>query len=106
MLLRDVIPDEASWCQGAFGRDTDGKECHPRESSCVKRCLIGGLQFLYFTYDGGNMDEWRSARDRMKRILESNPRIFYGNISEWQDTATWEEVSKVIDEFDSKAKGI
>ena len=100
-LLSDIIPDQEHWTRGGASRDRSDILCAASSPSAVKWCLMGALTLLAPEHPIGWINKARNHLNYLIRQEDGNINdISLTKVEQWQDSATWDQVKRVIDKFD------
>ena len=88
--LRDFLT-EAKWSKGAYARDARGNEVRFDSPLARKFCIMGALMYLY------TGEKYLMAQDRVASLV----RVLHKKrIKDFNDTASWQEVSSLLRAID------
>lgn len=52
LALRALFSAESAWCAGFQGMDKRGYYIDPLDKNCVRRCILGGMNFISGVEEG------------------------------------------------------
>jgi hypothetical protein len=91
MKVRELLCDESKWTQYANARDGYGLQTSADSPDAVCWCLSGAIDKCYGDCYGNNHRIWILVLDNLPSA--------YG-IGYWNDTHSYEDVKKLVDELD------
>ena len=92
MTLSELFSEPARWTQYAIARDSSGCIVPPDSKDAVSFCLMGGLEFVY-------PEDIKHQEIRQKLVDAIRAKKPKSNISNFNDTSTYEQVLALVKEI-------
>jgi len=98
MKVKELLADPKSWTQRELARDSWGREVDIQDEGAICWCIAGGITKCY-----PDPEEFKSARNKILRVIDpenKNRDCWWKTIYNFNDSATHEEVMKVLEQAD------